>query len=329
MNKPRCTDLDYIQFLTAAHGVYSATEAARSQPAGKEAAHDAYTRLLHRLPPDSAALWEEVKHCITPSSGLLVIDDTTLDKPYASKMELVTSHWSGKHGAVVQGINLISLVWTDGDLCMPCDYRIYDKADGLTKNDHFRTMLSIAKQREFKPSMVIFDSWYSSLENLKLVRDMGWTWLTRLKSNRQVSLEVHQHTPISGLDIPRQGIVVHLRGYGQIRVFRLVDPHGNTDFWATNVLTMTQTERQLFAGRAWLIENYHRDIKQFVGIERGQFRKAVAQRNYIGLALRAYLRLEWQRWQTLISVFHTKHAIIRDAVRLYRTQPYLDVLPTA
>lgn len=47
----------------------------------------------------------------------LTIPDTTVDKPYASKMALVSRHWSGKQHEVVQGINLISLVWSDGDAC--------------------------------------------------------------------------------------------------------------------------------------------------------------------------------------------------------------------
>ena len=79
---------------------------------------------------------------LNATSGLLVIDDTTLDKPYASKMALVTRHWSGKQHEVVQGINLISLVWSDGDAAFPCDFRLYNKVeDGLSKNDHFRAML--------------------------------------------------------------------------------------------------------------------------------------------------------------------------------------------
>ena len=51
--------------------------------------------------------------------GALILDDTTLDKPHARHMGLVTWHWSGKHQRVVQGINLISLVWTDGEALLP------------------------------------------------------------------------------------------------------------------------------------------------------------------------------------------------------------------
>jgi hypothetical protein len=43
---------------------------------------------------------------VKPKQGLLVLDDSTLDKPYARKMELVHHHWSGKHRQVVSGINL-------------------------------------------------------------------------------------------------------------------------------------------------------------------------------------------------------------------------------
>ena len=84
--------------------------------------------------------------------------------------------------------NLITVLWSDGDRHVPVDYRIYDKAgDALTKNDHFRAMLEVAHERGFLPECVVFDSWYSSLENLKQVRDFGWVWLTRLKANRLVN----------------------------------------------------------------------------------------------------------------------------------------------
>jgi putative transposase len=67
--------------------------------------HDAFTRLLTRLEPDPAALWQEAKSQIDRQSGVRVIDASTLEKPYARAIELVTRHWSGKHHAVVQAIN--------------------------------------------------------------------------------------------------------------------------------------------------------------------------------------------------------------------------------
>jgi len=175
MNAPRCCDEEYIQFLIAAPRVVSATEAARVQPRDPHApAHDAFTRLLHRLEADPATLWGEVQGQVERTRGVLVLDDSTLDKPYARKMELVHRHWSGKHYAVVDGINLVTMVWTDGDAVVPCDWRVFDKPhDGITKNEHFAAMLLTAKQRGFTPECVLFDSWYASVDNLRLVRDCG------------------------------------------------------------------------------------------------------------------------------------------------------------
>lgn len=329
MNSPRCNEYDYINFLVAAQTVFSTLEAARTHPAGADGpAHDAYTRLLQRLPADSAALWSEVQTCIDLRLGLLVLDDSTLDKPYASKMALVSRHWSGKHHAVVQGINLLSLVWTDGNACLPCDFRLYNKAqDGLDKNDHFQAMVGVAKARGFQPAIVAFDSWYSSLDNLKLLRELDWHWLTRLKSNRQVSLRAGQQQAVDTLDVPDLGLVVHLRGYGMVKVFRTVDPHGNAEYWATSRLDLTEVARKAYADRAWLIEGYHRSLKQFTGIEAGQFRLERSQRNHIGLALRAYIRLECHRWWHHLALFDAKLNIIRQAIRHYLAHPWL-VLPS-
>ena len=204
MNPPKCDEYDYINFLVAAQRVYSSVEASKTHPAGEAGpAHDAYTRLLQRVPPDSKALWQEVEPLVKRQSGMLVLDDTTLDKLYATNMALVTRHWSGKHGAVVQGINLISLVWTDGTCRLPCDFRLYNKEqDGLSKNDHFRAMVQEAQARGFEPELVLFDSWYSGLDNLKLLRSLGWPWLTQLKSNRQVSIDRSGNRAISDIFIP-------------------------------------------------------------------------------------------------------------------------------
>ena len=129
-------------------------EAGRVQPLKTNAAaHDAITRMLHRKEPTSEDLWQEAQALVSMEGGLLELDDTTLDKPYAKKMDLVCRHWSGKHHKTVQGINLLSLLWSDGDQHLPVDYRIYDKVhDNLSKNDHFRQLLDRASERGFKPT---------------------------------------------------------------------------------------------------------------------------------------------------------------------------------
>lgn len=332
MNAARCDDLDYIQFLIAAQTVYSNTEAARCDPRAERErpAHDAYTRLLRRQPPDSAALWAEVQSCIRLDGGMLVLDDSTLDKPYARVMELVTRHWSGKHQRVVSGINLISMVWTAGDARFPCDFRLYDKAhDQLDKNDHFQHMLFSANARGFSPELVAFDSWYASLRNLKFIRACDWTWLTQLKANRLVNPDGSGNRPLSQTLIGLTGSMVHLKGYGWIQVFRLATPNGGTEYWATNDLNMSLDQLADHVVQIWHIEEYHRALKQFCGIEQAQHRLAVAQRNHIGFALRAFLRLERYRLQSGMSWYEAKTRIVREAIRAYLAQPRYTLSSTA
>jgi putative transposase len=95
---------------------YSCVEAACVSPVPESPpVHDAFTRLLRRLEPEPEALWREVAPHVDRSGGVLVVDDSTLDKPYARKMGLVGRHGSGKHRAVVQGISLVTLqrLWPD------------------------------------------------------------------------------------------------------------------------------------------------------------------------------------------------------------------------
>jgi hypothetical protein len=331
MNPARTTADDYIDFLIGSPAVVSATEAARAQPDRPSApAHDSFTRLLHRLEPDPATLWADVRPLIRRAAGVLVIDDSTLDKPRAKHIGLVAHHWSGNHHAVVRGINLITALWSDGDRLYPCDYRVYHKdGDGKTKNDHFADMLSAAHARDFRPHAVLFDGWYASVENLKKVRGFGWIFVTRFKGNRQVRINHGEARALEEQPITTAGTAVWVPGFGEVKVFRVVAPNGDTMHWATNDLGMDEPARLVFGELSWSIEEYHRGLKQFTGVERCQVRAARGQRNHIGCAIRAFVRLEYHRFTTGVSWFEAKWSIVRDAVRAYLSKPRYRLPPRA
>src|SRR4051794_34717460 len=134
MNARRCSVEQYIDFLLASPKVVSTTEAARVQPPHPHApAHDSFTRLLNDLEPEPEVLWQEVRPFVRTRQGLLVLDHPPLDNPSPPPLGLVGHFWPGKHRRVVRGINLLTLVWTDGDALWPCDYRLVNPADGKTK----------------------------------------------------------------------------------------------------------------------------------------------------------------------------------------------------
>jgi hypothetical protein len=329
MNKSKITDCDYIDFLIGTQKVYSCTEAERVQPDETGApSHDAFTRQLHRLFPSTEQLWSEVFEHVDLTKGCLICDDSTLDKFYSRKIELVTRHWSGKYKRVISGINLITLLWTDGERYLPVDYRIYNKSvDGLTKNDHFIDMLRTAAKRGFTPECILFDTWYASIGNLKFIRSLHWIWLTRLECNRHINPDRTKNQPVKEVPITEQGDIVHLKEYGMIKVFKKVKKDDDFEYWATNDLKMTDLIRLKYAEISWMIEIYHRGIKQFCGIERCQARSERAQRNHIELALRAFLRIEYHCFVKGISWFEAKISIVRDAVRAYLAKPIYTLKP--
>lgn len=333
VNPPKVTDLDYINFILASQRSFTCTEAARSHPADEGdggPSHDAFTRLLQRMPQDTEALWSEAKPFVSGHGGVLVLDDTTLDKPYSRKMGLVTYHWSGKHHRVVKGINLVSLLWTDGEKLVPTDFRVYDKPfGGRTKNEHFADMLGRAKERGLNPDCTLFDSWYSSIDNLKLVRSLGWHWFTGLKSNRLVNPDRSGNRAISEVEVPEEGRVVHLKEYGMVRVFKTVSKHGDVDYRATDDLSMDLKRRDELQSKGWSMEVYHRGIKQCCGIERAQVRKEHSQRGHILLSLRVFLRLEMNRITKGMSWYEAKISIIRGAIRSFLIHPTIHLLSTA
>jgi putative transposase len=132
MNMPKCQPEGYIDFLIASQRAVSDTEAA-------------FTRLLHRLDLDPAAPWSEAAPLVDQCGGVPLLDDSTLDKPYARAMV----RQAPPRGQRDQPPHLL---WADGEALLSCDYQLYaTDADGPTKDDHFRAMLA-AETRGFAPA---------------------------------------------------------------------------------------------------------------------------------------------------------------------------------
>ena len=118
------------------------------------------------------------------------MDGTTLDKPYSQKMELAEHFWSGKHHRTVKGLSLVMLYYADVQgRSLPVNYRVYDKADGKTKNGYFQDMLAEVLAWGLQPAFATGDSWYSCAKNLKTVKDHRMGVIFAVEANRTVSVE--------------------------------------------------------------------------------------------------------------------------------------------
>ena len=187
MPKSKCSKALYYTFLEVTSLRYSAVSLSEVAPENMPISHDSVTRWLASAKVQPKDLWEvaskEISELSQDESNILVFDDVVINKSRSQKMELVNWQYSGSEKRVVKGIGVVNALWQTGkDNYIPIDYRIWNPPDdGKTKNDHFRDMLSSAKERGLEPEMVVADSWYSSLKNLKRVRSHGWDWVMGLR----------------------------------------------------------------------------------------------------------------------------------------------------
>ncbi len=56
-------------------------------------------------------------------------------------------------------------------------------------------------------------------------------------------------------------MLLHLKGYGMVKIFKLVTLDGNVDYYATNDLNLSEFEQLQYAEFSWAIEGYHRGLK--------------------------------------------------------------------
>jgi hypothetical protein len=262
----------------------------------------------------------EVQHLIDRKTGYLIGDDSTLDKRYSRKNELAKLQYSGNVHGLVYGINLVNLLWTDGSKYIPVDYRIYRKGtedhEKSDKHTLFRDMLKRMKNKGFSPLYVLMDTWYASIETLKLIRSLEWKFITNLASNRQVSVVKGAYVSVQDLNLDlNRPMQVWLREFGFVLVCKTVAPNGDVAYLVTNDLSLTDGEIFIrHADERWKVEEFHRGLKQTTGVERCYSTKAASQKTHIFSAMKAFIKLETNRIKNGVSWYEQKAAIPRLAV---------------
>ena len=307
----RCTLPMYIGFLLSEPNSATCTRLAEVM----EMSHDSVNRFLSRENYEPRDLFNEASRQLNLKGGTVNVDDSTLDKPYSHRMELVGHFWSGKHHRVVKGINLITLYYTDPQgRSMPVNYRIYDKAEGKTKNDYYLEMLNEVLSWGLEPAFATGDSWYSCANNLKTVKNHQMGFLFAIESNRRVSIEKGQWSQVKQLEVPDDGLIVWLRQFGEVKLFRtrLKDQLRHYVVYLPDRNDYPAFGQQAFLelhDQHWQIEQYHRMIKQVCNIERFQVRRRLPIQNHIFAAICGFVHL---RQMQLAQLFENAYQWQRD-----------------
>ncbi len=334
-NQSMISRMKYVEFLISTPVNYTCSNLAAHLDG---VSHDAVTDYLSRERQTARNLWELTSLFIQDSpDAFLLFDDSVQNKQYSRSIELVKRQYSGAEGGIVSGIGVVNLVHSNGaGQFYPIDFRVYAKVhDGKTKNDHFQEMLLQAVgDKQIKARTVLFDSWYASWENLKLVHRLDLIFYTTLKSNRLVS--VHQDEGYRHLDeiewTPaqrEQGLIVKLQKVPfKVKLFKLVATNGDIDWVITNDLDSTHTAQvaQEANDVRWEIEQFHRELKQLTGSEKCQCRKQRAQRNHLACCYHAWLTMKVKAIELEKTIYQVKADLLTDYLRAELRSPRIPAL---
>jgi hypothetical protein len=333
------TKQQYVEYLICTIGNYTSSNLAEHLD---DVSHDVITDYLSNERHTARGLWELVTGLIEDSpEAFLLVDDSVQDKRYSRFIELVKLQYSGAEHALVRGIGLVNLVHSAGaekDF-YPVDYRIYaPEQDGKTKNDHFAEMvINAVFAKKIKAKRILFDSWYASAENLKLVHRLSLVFFTTLKSNRLVSLSkeagwIHldeiEWTP----QRLENGVMIKLKEVPfKVRLFKVVAIDGDIDWVITNCPeeTLTTQVAQEASDVRWQVEELHRGLKQLTGTEKCQCRKARSQRNHIACCYHAWLSLKVKAKSLRKTLYQTKNDLLSDYLRAELATPRIQAFMPA
>ena len=203
--------------------------------------------------------------------------------------------------------------------------------DGKTKNEHFREMLVKAKtDKGILANIVLFDSWYASVDNLKLIHRMNMQFITTLKANRLISLSkeggyIHLEEIAWTEEQKQYGVQIKLQEVPfHVQLFKLVARDGDIDWVITNCpekisVGLIQKENKV----RWNIETMHRELKQLTGIEKCQARKARSQRNHISYCYQAWFALKRKAEVMEKTVYAVRNELFTEYLKTMLTKPII------
>ena len=233
--------------------------------------------------------------------GYLVLDDTTWQRQTKCS-EAVAKVWSSTAGSVRLGMQVVLLIWTDGQRKIPVSMRLWQKG-GKSKVELAQEMLSEAAERGMRPKYVLFDSWYTARSIINLLSELGWNYVARIKSNRLLDGE-----RLSGKWPQRFG---QARGHlkqvtEEVRVIK-----DGKRYWVTNDLELkpAQIKRQYCLRQQ--IEETFRVLKQEFGWGGSSVRTAKAQAAHLHLGLMALCLTQ----QAALTQGQTVYAFKRELFR--------------
>ena len=330
----------YSDYLIASFGLTTAT--GLSKLLDGEISHDKITRFLASEIKASKDLWQFVKPLvreIESDDGCLIIDDSIEEKPYTDENEIVCWHYDHSKQMLVKGINFLSCLYQTKDMALPVGFDLIrktetyiDPKDGkqkrrspVSKNELARSQIEYALKNKVKFRFVLFDVWFASVENMKLILQQNKHFICPLKSNRKIALsreeklQGHWHK-LETLEIKtNNSYLIYLEGL-DVPVLLVKQIFTNED-GKTAVQYLISSDTKLSTDdlirnyqKRWRVEEYHKSLKQNVSLERSPTQTEATQTNHFFAALCGYIKLERLKIKTRHNHFALKSKLYLKAL---------------
>lgn len=332
----------YSDYLLASFSQTSAT--GLSNLMSGEISHDQVTRFLSEEKKTSKDLWLIAKPFvkkIQSSTGVLIIDDSIEEKPYTDENDIIAWHYDHSKDRNVKGINFVSTLYQNKAVSLPIGFALVAKTEAyldkktqkmkrrspVTKNEMARQMILQAIKNQVLFRYILFDAWFSSVENLKFIKqDCKKDVICPIKANRKVAVSLEdklngQWQEVSTLEIKANTeLEIYLEGVEF--PLTLVKQIFTNEDQSEGLLYLISTDKTLsfdhittIYQRRWNVECYHKSLKQNVSLAKSPTQTEKTQTNHFFAALCGYIKLEMLKVETKTNHFALKTKLYVNALK--------------
>ena len=351
----------YSDYLLSSFGQTTATGLARVLEG--DISHDQITRMLSSQKITPPAWWKLVKPSVRQmerEDGVMIIDDSIVEKPYTDENEIICWHYDHAKGTNVKGINFITALYEAQGIALPVSFELVAKTERyrdektgqekrkspVTKNETYRRLLQMTVANRIPFRYVLNDLWFASAENMRFVKlDLAKEFVMGLKSNRKVALSADdqaqgRYQRIDTLTLPEGTTrIIHLEGISfplqlLCQVFTNGDGSTGVRYLVTSDLTLTADSMTTIYQRRWKVEEYHRSLKQNAALASSPTRTETTQTNHFVAALWSFVKIELLKVRTKKNHYQLKSQLYLSALQqayhqLRRLQPVALIQPVA
>jgi len=257
-----------------------------------------------------------------PKFGTLIIDDFLVEKS-GKKIYLTGRHYDHSSGRYIWGHQYVSSLLVHRRGTVAVDLKPYVRREDCeryqwefkSKNELFRESVRGARRAELPFDCVVFDSWYLNRDNCDYVERSGLNWVSHLKRNTKIrwrgkKFKVSRWYKFYGGEFKEKEIetkpykdevrrhrvievvvyVYFLGRKGKLLVER--GERGEERYYLTNHLEWDARQVLTRYRYRWVVETYHRDLKQHLGLGECEMRTKEAVLHHVSAVLMGATLLE-------------------------------------